>query len=158
MYEQLTFIRQSPSCRLSRQRAHKILIFYTTWMFITIFTKALSLSNAMPHVQFIIKCIMTLYPLCKSRDRAVGAATGNGARRQRGQSSSPGTVKNFHLPTSSRPIMGSIQPPIQWVPRIVPGGKAAETGSWPLTFNWCPGQENLDLYIHSPYTSSCSSA
>jgi hypothetical protein len=37
------------------------------------------------------------------------------AGRPRGRSSSPGMVKNFHF-TSSRPALGSTQPPIQWVP------------------------------------------
>jgi hypothetical protein len=31
-----------------------------------------------------------------------------------------------------------------------PGGKAAGAWSWPLTSSLCWGQENLDLYIHSP--------
>jgi hypothetical protein len=36
--------------------------------------------------------------------------------RPRGRSSSPGRVKNFLFSTSSRPALGSTQPPIQWVP------------------------------------------
>jgi hypothetical protein len=31
-----------------------------------------------------------------------------------------------------------------------PGGEAAVAWSWPLTFSQCRGQENVDLYIHSP--------
>jgi hypothetical protein len=30
------------------------------------------------------------------------------------------------------------------------GGKAAGVWSWPLISNWCRGQENMGLYIHSP--------
>jgi hypothetical protein len=30
------------------------------------------------------------------------------------------------------------------------GANAAETWSWSLTSNYCRGQENLDIYIHSP--------
>jgi hypothetical protein len=30
------------------------------------------------------------------------------------------------------------------------GGKAAGAWSWPLISNYCRGQENMDLYIHSP--------
>jgi hypothetical protein len=30
------------------------------------------------------------------------------------------------------------------------GGKADGAWSWPLTWNYCRGQENMDLYIHSP--------
>jgi hypothetical protein len=32
-----------------------------------------------------------------------------------------------------------------------PGGKAAGAWSWPLTSIHCRGQENMNLYIHSPY-------
>jgi hypothetical protein len=37
-------------------------------------------------------------------------------------SSSPGMVKNFLFSTSSRPALGSIQPPIQWVPEALSPG------------------------------------
>jgi hypothetical protein len=37
------------------------------------------------------------------------------AGRPSGRSSSPGRVKNFHFSMSSRPSVGSTQPPIQWV-------------------------------------------
>jgi hypothetical protein len=37
------------------------------------------------------------------------------AGRPRAQSSSPRGVKNFLFSTSSRPALGSTQPPIQWV-------------------------------------------
>jgi hypothetical protein len=43
---------------------------------------------------------------------AVDIATG----RLRGQSSSRGRGKIFLLSTSSRPVLGPTQPPIQWVP------------------------------------------
>jgi hypothetical protein len=49
------------------------------------------------------------------------------ARRPRGRSSSPGRIKTFLLSTSSRPILGSTQPPIQWVPgSLSPGVKRPE--------------------------------
>jgi hypothetical protein len=38
------------------------------------------------------------------------------AGRPKGWSLSPGRVKNFFFSTSSRPALGSIQHPIQWVP------------------------------------------
>jgi hypothetical protein len=46
----------------------------------------------------------------ESRDNVVGIAG-----RPRGRNSSPGGVKNFHFSKSSRPALGSTQPPIQWV-------------------------------------------
>jgi hypothetical protein len=30
-----------------------------------------------------------------------------------------GVGKNFHISMSSRPVLGSIQPPIKWVPRAL---------------------------------------
>jgi hypothetical protein len=51
------------------------------------------------------------------RDSSVGIATGYGLDDQEGGgSSSPGKVKNFHFSISSRPALGSTQPPIKWVP------------------------------------------
>jgi hypothetical protein len=59
-----------------------------------------------------------------SRDSAVGIATGYRAGQQRGRSSSTGRVKNSLFYTSSRPVMGPIQPPIHWVPgTLSPGVK-----------------------------------
>jgi hypothetical protein len=43
-------------------------------------------------------------------------------RRQRGRSSSARRVKNFHFSKSSRPSLGSTQPPIQWVPGAISPG------------------------------------
>jgi hypothetical protein len=31
------------------------------------------------------------------------------------------------------------------------GGKSTGVRSWPLMSSYCQGQENVDLYIHSPY-------
>jgi hypothetical protein len=61
----------------------------------------------------------------RSRDSAVGIATGNGLDEgPRSRSSSPGVVKNFLFSTSSRPALGSTQPPIQWVSGpLSPGAK-----------------------------------
>jgi hypothetical protein len=41
----------------------------------------------------------------------------------RGRSSSPGRMKNFLFSTSSRPVLGSTQPPIQWVSGAFTGVK-----------------------------------
>jgi hypothetical protein len=42
--------------------------------------------------------------------------------RPRGWSSSPSRVKNFLLPMSSRPAVGSTQPPVEWVPGTLSSG------------------------------------
>jgi hypothetical protein len=48
----------------------------------------------------------------------VGIVTGYGLDDQGGGSSSPGSVKNFHSSISSRPALGSTQPPTKWVPGV----------------------------------------
>jgi hypothetical protein len=60
-------------------------------------------------------------------------------------------VKNFIFSTSSRPVLGSTQPPIQWVPgALSPGVKRSgrEADHSPPTS--AEVKENVDLYIHSP--------
>jgi hypothetical protein len=47
---------------------------------------------------------------------AVGMVTVYGQEHRGVKSSSPGRIKNFHFSISSRPALGSSQPPIQWVP------------------------------------------
>jgi hypothetical protein len=59
-----------------------------------------------------------------SRDSSVGVATCYGLDNQGGGSSSPSMVKNFYFSISSRPAMGSTQPPVKWVPEgSLPGVK-----------------------------------
>jgi hypothetical protein len=63
--------------------------------------------------------------ICKTeRDSSVGIATDYGLDDQGGGggSSSPGMVKNFHFSVSSRPALGSTQPPIKWVPGVFSRG------------------------------------
>jgi hypothetical protein len=60
------------------------------------------------------------------------------AGRQRGRSSSPGRGEIFLSSTASRPVPEPTQPPIQWVPGALSSGLKR------------PGQEYVDLYIHSP--------
>jgi hypothetical protein len=60
--------------------------------------------------------------LSMSRDSTVGIATVYGLDDKRGQISSPDRVKNFLFSTSSRPVLGSTQPPVQWVPGAVSHG------------------------------------
>jgi hypothetical protein len=58
----------------------------------------------------------------RSRDSSVSIATGYGLDDQGGGSSSPDRVKNFHFSISSRPSLGSTQPPIKWVPGALSRG------------------------------------
>jgi hypothetical protein len=52
---------------------------------------------------------------------------------------------------SSRPALGSTQPPIQWVPgALSPGVNRTGREADHSPPNKCGVQENMDLYIHSP--------
>jgi hypothetical protein len=62
-----------------------------------------------------------------SRDSNVSIATAYGLDDRGVRSSSPDRVNNFLFSTSSRPALGSNQPPIQWVPGVLsPGVKRPE--------------------------------
>jgi hypothetical protein len=79
--------------------------------------------------------------ILRSRGSVVGTAAGYGLDDRRGI--------EVRVPTgSSRPSLGSTQPPIQLVPGVKRQGREADD-SLP-----CRGQENVDPYIHSPHTSS----
>jgi hypothetical protein len=66
---------------------------------------------------------MNFYHIMELRDSTVGIATGYWLD-DRGRSSSPSGVKNFHISISSRPALGLILPPIQRVPgALSPGVK-----------------------------------
>jgi hypothetical protein len=55
-------------------------------------------------------------------------------RAGRPRDRSPGRVKNFLFSTSSRPALGSTQPPIKWVPGALSlGVKRPGSWSWQLT-------------------------
>jgi hypothetical protein len=70
-------------------------------------------------------------------------------RPRGGLSSSPGSVKNFFHVVQ----IGSGAHPASYrlsTRGSFPGDKANRAWSWPLTSNYWRGQENMDLYIHSP--------
>jgi hypothetical protein len=71
-------------------------------------------------VTIIIIIIMALQPfvgagIAQSVERLATGWTTRG-------SGSPGRVKNFHFSISSRPALGSTQPPIKWVPGALSWG------------------------------------
>jgi hypothetical protein len=61
----------------------------------------------------LIRSINTYMYATRSRDISVGIATGYGLNGQGGGRSSPGRVKSFYFSISSRPALGSTQPPIK---------------------------------------------
>jgi len=78
------------------------------------------------------------------RDSSVGIATryeleGPGIKSQ--------WVRDF--PHPSRPTLGSVQPPIQWVPGLYPGNKTAGAWRWPPTPSSAKVKERVELYLYS---------
>jgi hypothetical protein len=78
-------------------------------------------------------------------DSAVGIATGYGAGRPRGRSSSHGRGKKFNFSVSTIPVLGLTQPPLQWVPGARRLGREADH-STPTSVEI----KKTGLYIHSP--------
>jgi hypothetical protein len=102
------------------------------WLFnlITLFqSHRLILSNGMGKLSWIIKCWELVGVCCyifKCTTPIFRSCDSDWIRAgwQMGRSSSPGRVKNFYFSTSSRPSLGSTQPPIRWVPGdLSPGVK-----------------------------------
>jgi hypothetical protein len=77
-------------------------------------------------MQYAVINYLTNQLTCVSRDSSVGIATGYGLDDQGGGSASPCRVKNFHFSISSRPVLGSTQPPIKWIPGLKRQGREAD--------------------------------
>jgi hypothetical protein len=67
-------------------------------------------------------CVRACARVCRSRDSAVDIATGYGLDDRGVRIPSPIKVTEFSFSTSSRPALGSTQPPIQWVPGALSPG------------------------------------
>jgi hypothetical protein len=85
-----------------------------------------------------------------NRDSVIGIATSYGLDDRGVRSSGLGGVINFLYHTSSRPAVGSIQPPIQWVPGTL---SPRVTRPWRKADNLPPAiaeVKKIWIYISTP--------
>ena len=87
--------------------------------------------------------VLHLYSL--TGDSSVGTATGYSLE-------GPGieSLSWRDFPHLSRPALGPTQPPLQWIPVLFRGGKAAEAWRWPTTPSSAEVKEREQLYLYSP--------
>ena len=53
------------------------------------------------------------------------------------------------FPHPSRPSLGPILPPLQWVPYLFPESKAAGAWSWPSTPSRAEVKESVEVHLYS---------
>jgi hypothetical protein len=85
----------------------------------------------------------------RSRDSVVGIAISYGLDDRGFGVRVPVGLKIFSSPESPDRLWGPPSLLSKGYLRLFPRGIAAGAWSWPLTSNYCLGQENVDLYIHS---------
>jgi hypothetical protein len=90
---------------------------------------------------------------CKSRDSVVGITTCQRLDDREVGVQVPVGVKNFHFSKSSRPALGSTQPPIQWVPGVKRPRREADH-SPPTSAQ----VKKMWIYTSAPHTPSRRSA
>jgi hypothetical protein len=99
--------------------------------------------KTLPFTFTLLQDIGLCFILCtRSRDSSVGIATGYGLDEGDGGSSIPDRVKHSNFSISSRPALGSTQPPINWVRGLKRQGR--ETDHLPPT-----SAEVKKMWIHT---------
>jgi hypothetical protein len=98
--------------------------------------------------------IFTLFYF-KSRDSSVSIALGYGLDDRCSRVRFPAGLRIFLFTTTSRTALGPTQPPIQWVPGALHlGVKLPRRESDRSLPSSAQVKERLELYLHSPNTSS----
>jgi hypothetical protein len=87
----------------------------------------------------------------KIRDSIVGIATSYGLDDRRVWVRALIWSRIFSSPRRPERFWGSPSLLANGYRRLFPRGKAAGAWSWPIISNYFRGQENVDLYVHSPY-------
>jgi hypothetical protein len=96
LYKHIAKSWPSSLCKMSVSALRDVLPFFTQTV------------TTLLRYSYQCLCISALSFKCPEPDSAVGG-------RPRGRSSSPARGKNFLLSTTSIPVLGPTQPPIQWV-------------------------------------------
>jgi hypothetical protein len=103
--------------------------------------------------------VLASFSISQSRDSSVGIVTDHGLDDRGSRVRFPGGLGIFLFTTASRTALGPTQPPIQWVPGALslgvkrPGREADHSPPSSVEI-----KEWMELYLHSPYTSSLGGA